>query len=33
MSYSLSKVVNTLKTQGIATVEGVFSKREMDEFR
>ena len=33
MSYSLTEVVDTLKTQGIVTVEGVFTKPEMDEFR
>jgi ectoine hydroxylase-related dioxygenase (phytanoyl-CoA dioxygenase family) len=33
MSASLQETVHTLKTQGIVTLEGVFSKREMAEFR
>lgn len=33
MSYSLAEIVGTLKTEGVVTVEGVFTEKEMDEFR
>lgn len=33
MSVLLQETVSTLKNQGIVTVEGVFSEREMDDFR